>query len=142
LEESKTGRNRIVVRYKDGKLRKGYTHDFTPVSQIFHLIDEAGNIHDIDCKDLKAVFFVRSLVGNRDYNEKKRFEEVDCTGLRGLKIKVTFMDGEVLRGMTLSYNKERKGFYIVPIDPETNNERIFVIADATKDVKVGPGAEK
>ncbi len=142
MEDAKGGRNRVVVHFKDGKLRKGYTHDFTPASETFHLIDEAGNIFQIKCGELKAIFFVKSLIGKRTYVEKKKFSEVDCSGLRGLKIKVKFSDGEIMRGTTLAYNSDRKGFYMSPLDPESNNERVYVIADATVEVKVGAPAEQ
>lgn len=141
-----TQRNRVVARLSDGKMLKGYTHDFLPGKELFHLIEYstsgAGDIHEIETSSLKAIFFVKTFGGNKDYNEKKRFSEVDTAALHGIKIKVTFKDGEVLCGLSLGYNKEKKGFFIVPIDPLSNNERIYVIAGSTKSVIVGPGAEQ
>lgn len=134
-------RNQIVARFKDNRLLKGFTHDFSPIKEIFHLTDESGVIHDVRCSDLKAIFFVKTLTGNKDYSEKKKFEEVDASGLRGLKIKVEFNDGEVIRGVSSGYSKNRKGFFVIPVDPDSNNERIYVIADAVSDVKVGSAAE-
>lgn len=141
-----TQRNRVVARFNDGKMLKGYTHDFLPGKELFHLIEYsasgAGDIHEIKTSSLKAIFFVKTFGGNKDYNEKKRFAEVDMAALHGIKIKVTFKDGEVLCGLSLGYNKEKNGFFIVPIDPLSNNERIYVIAGSTKSVIVGPGAEQ
>lgn len=62
--------------------------------------------------------------------------------LRGMKIKVKFADGELIRGTTTGYNKKRKGFFLFPVDPQSNNERIYVVADAVHDVKVGSAAEE
>jgi hypothetical protein len=142
----KSERNRVVVHFKDGKLLKGYTHDFTTVREIFHLTleqeNEEENIREIRTSDLKAIFFVKSLGGDKDYNEKKRFNEVNDPRLRGLKIKVEFSDGEIISGISLGYNRNRKGFFIIPIDQQSNNERIYVLADALRDVKVGSAAEK
>jgi hypothetical protein len=142
MEESNVERNRIVVRFKSGKLLKGYTHDFKPMVEIFHMVDQTGNTHDVRCNDLKAVFFVKTFEGNSKYVEKSKFSEVDCTALRGLKIKVTFSDGEVIRGFSLGYGRDRKGFYLIPIDPNANNERIYVVTAALRDVKLGSDAEK
>ena len=139
----KSERNRVVVRFKDGRLLKGYTYDFTPVGETFHL--KSGREKDtleIRVADLKALFFVRTLEGNKDYSEKSRFDEVDNPQLSGLKIKAKFSDGEVIRGTTQGYSKKRKGFFIFPVDPQSNNERIYVLADALHDVKVGAAAEK
>ena len=115
----KGSRNQVVVRYKDGKLLKGFTHDFLPMKDSFHLTSEdaisKGTIHEIQIAELKAIFFVKSFGGNKFYHEKKKFEEVDDSKLRGIKIKVEFLDGEVI-------------------------ERIFVIADACRIVHVGQTA--
>lgn len=141
-----TERNRIVVHFKDGRLLKGYTHDFTPVKESFHITSEMesdqGKIFEVFCPQLKAIFFVKTLNGNADYKEKKRFEEVDMSGLRGIKIKIEFNDGEVLRGISLGYSKNRKGFFVIPVDPKSNNERVYVVANAVRDVKLGSAAEK
>ena len=140
-----TQRNRVVVRFNDGRLLKGYTHDFLPEKDLFHLSEdtasEAGGIHEIKVPDLKAVFFVKTFSGNKDYNEKKSFKEVNAAALHGIKIKVTFKDGEVLCGLSLGYNKTKKGFFIVPIDPLSNNDRLYIVAASTVEVIVGPAAE-
>ncbi len=142
MQEFKGERNRIVVRFKTGRMLKGYAHDFKQMMEAFHLVDVNGGIHDIKCADLKAIFFVRTFEGRKEYVEKTRFNQVDTSALKGLKMKLTFADGELIRGFSLGYGKDRKGFYLIPIDPESNNERIYVIADAVREVKLGSDAEK
>ena len=142
MEELKGERNRVVVRFKTGRLLKGYTHDFKPLVDAFHLVDTAGNTHTIKCQDLKAVFFVKTFEGNNKYAEKKKFTEVNCAALKGLKVKLTFSDGETIRGFSLGYGRDRKGFYFIPIDPNCNNDRIYVVTSALRDVKLGSDAEK
>lgn len=137
-------RNRIVVHYKDGRLLKGYTHDFNPVKDTFHITSEMekdkGKIYEVFCPNLKAIFFVKTLEGNVDYKEKKRFDEVDTSNLRGIKIRIEFNDGEVMCGISLGYSKTRKGFFIIPVDPNSNNERVYVIASSVRSVKLGSAA--
>ncbi|HUV36661.1 MAG TPA: hypothetical protein VMX58_06965 [Patescibacteria group bacterium] len=139
-------RNRIVVHYKDGALRKGYTHDFNPVRNTFHLITDSGDdgdaVREVNVAELVAVFFVKTLGGDRYYSEKKSFNEVDSSKLKGLKIKVTLRGGEVIRGVTLGYNRNKKGFFVVPVDPRSNNERIYVVSDAVSSVSLGDDAEE
>lgn len=145
MGEATAERNRIVVHFKDGRLLKGFTHDFNAIKDTFHLTSELendkGKIYEVFCPNLKAVFFVKTLEGNVDYKEKKKFEEVDTSILRGIKIKIEFNDGEVLRGISLGYSKNRKGFFVVPVDPNSNNERVYVIASSVKEVKLGSAAE-
>jgi hypothetical protein len=47
---------------------------------------------------------------------------------------VEFSNGEVIIGFALSYSPERHGFFIVPADLKSNNERIFVIKSATSKI--------
>jgi hypothetical protein len=80
--------------------------------------------------ELKAVFFVKSLVGNAAYHEVKEFDGPTS----GRKVQVTFNDGEVLVGSTQAYQADRPGFFLVPADPQSNNERIYVVAGAVQKV--------
>jgi hypothetical protein len=51
------------------------------------------------------------------------------------------MDNEVIYGSTMGYNKQRKGFFVLPADPASNNVRIYVVASAIKEIKLGSLAE-
>jgi len=144
LGEGKVTRNQIVVRFKDGRLLKGYTLDFTAVKDMFHLVSEQdqdrGKVYEIWMNDLKAVFFVKQLDGDKDYSERKKFQEVENKKMQGLKIKIVFEDGEIIRGVSFVYNKNKKGFFVIPVDPKSNNDRIYIIRDATKNVEIGAAA--
>ncbi len=62
--------HKLVVRYKDGSIVKGITSDFFTNKDFFHVkVNETGEILEIDIYDLKAVFFVKSFEGNRDYKK-------------------------------------------------------------------------
>jgi hypothetical protein len=123
--------NKIVMRYADGKLRKGTTADFFPNKDIFHLNDKNdGKIYEINVLDLKAVFFVKTYEGDPVYDEKLNIERV---GL-GKRIRVRFKDGETMVGYTQGYSPNRAGFIFFPGDPDSNNEKAFIINAATEDV--------
>jgi hypothetical protein len=47
---------------------------------------------------------------------------------------VVFGDGETLAGTTQGYDANRPGFFVMPLDPGSNNERCFVVTRATKEV--------
>jgi hypothetical protein len=137
----KEERNKVVVRYRDGRMLKGYTHDFHPMKDTFHVVSEVagdkGTAYDVNIADLKAVFFVETYDGRADRGLKNPVAAASRPATSGLKIRVEFFDGEVLRGTSLGYNKNKKGFFVLPGDPEDNNERVFVIAASVTDVKVG-----
>ena len=126
--------NKIVVRYRDGKIRKGYTENFFPNKPKFHLrpLGAAGpsDSEEIMLNEVKAVFFVRDFEGNRVYTERKSLLEGEKT--QGRVIEVTFADGEVLVGTTMGYDPRRAGYFIFPVDPNANNLKIFVVSGAVR----------
>lgn len=124
--------NRIVARFVDGRMLKGTTQDFAPGKDAFHVIGSEGGAQPVrvEVAALKAVFFVKSLIGNPAYAELKEFEGP----ADGRKVQVTFNDGEVLVGATQSYQADRPAFFVVPADPRSNNDRVYVIATAVRSV--------
>jgi hypothetical protein len=138
--------NRVVARFSDGRILKGYTYDFTPFKDTFHIsprLDrKSKDLTEVWIETLKAIFFVKTFEGNPDYEEKKRFDEVKNPTLKGLKISVRFFDGEVIRGTSTGFSKKRKGFFMFPVDPRSNNERIYVVTNAVEEVILGSAAEQ
>lgn len=129
-------RMKVVARYKDGKITKGFTQDFFPNKDRFHLFPPdhpTSRGIEVIVDHLKAVFIVRDFIGNPQYNERKEFLEEEK--ISGLKVGVTFVDGEVLVGSTLGYDPKRQGFFISPADPKSNNIRLFVVSSAVKTVR-------
>ena len=129
------GWSRIVVRYNSGDLHKGFTHNFLPTKGFVHLMPEPlvtpDNRVAVPFTDLKAIFFVKDHEGNPAYDEDRRIEP----GSRGRKVAVTFRDGEELVGTTVNYSSSAPGFFVQPADPQSNNERIFVVARAIGSLK-------
>ena len=123
--------NKIVVHFQNGTIMKGTTSDFFPNKAQFHLIDGTGETKVIGVNHLKAIFFVKDLVG-----DKSRPDQYDITTAgAGRKINVEFFDNEVIMGHTLGYSPDRPGFFMIPADPQGNNGRIFVVKTAAKNIK-------
>ncbi len=127
--------HKVVVRYKSGVVAKGTTSDFAPNRTAFtlsHVPPAAGGPVKIGIDELKAIFFVHSFNGNRDYREQKlRIPE----GTIGRRYLLTFTDGETMRGTALGVNLSRYGFLLFPSDPGSNNKRIFVLHSAVKELR-------
>jgi hypothetical protein len=127
---------KVVVRYVDGRLVKGTTQDFFPNKDCFHLRPDTTNPEEateILIRDLKAVFFVKDFTGNQEYEERKEYSNGDTA--QGRKVEVLFVDGEKLVGSTLGYDPNRLGFFLFPVDPESNNIRVFAVTAAVKSVQ-------
>jgi hypothetical protein len=134
--------NLVVARYRDGKMIRGVTHDFGPQKKAFHVSTLEkhgrtvnGNVFEIYLSELKAVFFVKSLEGRQGPPSLEGLleEKLEAPGM--MKVKVTFFDGEILEGATHGYTPERDGFFMVPLERDSNNLRIFVVSSAVKKVE-------
>jgi len=127
---------KVVARYVNGKRVKGFSQDFFPNKDRFHIYPAAkpsGEAVEVLVKELKAIFFVQDFVGNYLYNERKKYTEGEKPS--GRKVEVTFADGEILVGSTLGYDTTRPGFFLFPADPKSNNIRVFAVTSAVKKVR-------
>jgi hypothetical protein len=134
-ERLPSGWSRIVAHYRGGQTIKGFTQHFLAVSGSLNVSpapDASASARvTVPFKTLKAIFFVRDHEGSPGYQEKKTLDSPP----RGRKISVTFTDGEELVGTTVNYLRSAPGFFVHPADPKSNNERVFVVAQAVRDVK-------
>jgi hypothetical protein len=130
-----SGWNKVVVRYLDGELIRGFSYDFHPTHQQFcvwpTINAEPSQRRIVHLAHLKAVFFVRELEGDPTYNERKSFDRP----INGRRLEVTFLDGEVLVGSTMNYQPHGPGFFLLPADPGSNNIRTFVVSGSTRHVR-------
>jgi len=138
---------RVVVRFLDGKMQKGVVRNFSMEAEEL-LLEEAVSqtISRIPLKEIKAVFFVRSLEGDPDHREIKRFGVRKDADALGRKIYLKFKDGESMYGFfrgdipwkqgffVTEQHTSAQGFFITPTDDESNNLRIFVVGSSLKDV--------
>jgi hypothetical protein len=128
---------KVVVKYANGKVIKGFMQNFFPNKDWFHLVPfdkHSGETTEVFIERLKAIFVVRDFNGNPQYHERKNY--MNGENPSGLKLEVIFTDGEVMVGSSmLSYDPKRPGNFIIPADPESNNLRVFVISSAVKSVR-------
>jgi hypothetical protein len=126
---------KIVVRYRDGGTLKGYTLDFHPSRAHLSLWPsvraQASERVIVPLTRLKALYFVKEFAGNSTHVGSESFQNAGS----GRKIEVTFFDKEVVRGTTLNYRPDGMGFFLTPADTGGNNQRLFVINGAIRQVR-------
>lgn len=127
--------SKLVVRYLNGLMAKGRTLDFSSTKDSFHILPDTDQQNPVEIRmgQVKAVFFVKDFIGNREYDESKEFD--GSQPVIGKKIQVTFNDGEVLTGRAEVYMPNRTGFMLFPADPKSNTEKVFVVNSSVKEVK-------
>ncbi len=127
---------KVVVRYADGRVVKGFTQDFFPGKPAFHVrppdAKGPGDSAAVSFGAVKAVFFVKDFAGNPQYVKKRVIEGAKP---KGRVVEVKFKDGEVLVGTTTGYDPSRPGFFVFPIDTEGNNIRVYIVSSAVGSVR-------
>jgi len=121
---------RVVVRFADGRVLKGYA-DFDPERPFLHVMpldDPDSEGVEVAVADLKAVFFVRTFDGDPGHDESKDLYQARPPDTR--KVSVHFRDGEELVGHTRQLDRYRAGLFFTPLDPHSNNVRVFAVFDA------------
>lgn len=127
--------NKVVARFRDGRVLKGTGLDIDPGRPNFHLQQAEGGRISVALVELKALFFVKSLEGNPEHNESDRLEPGDVRS-RGLtRVRVVFEDGEVIAGMTIRYPPNRPFWFLLPVDAKSNNIRMLVNSSAVKSIE-------
>jgi small nuclear ribonucleoprotein (snRNP)-like protein len=133
-------KRKIVVKYQNGEIIKGWIADFRPDRETFilHPLIEYSEEErlDINFDSLKAVFFVKDFAGNKNYKKVRKFDVKTKVTPGHRKLIVKFKDGENLYGTSHSYGRYKIGFFVYPIDPKDNNERIFVIHSAVESLRL------
>lgn len=126
---------KLVVHRKDGTIFKGITQDFDPERAEFHFLPAEGGgiplIMRVD--DMKALFWVRDYLGNREFVARRAFGPSHAERRRAI---VTFADGEEIWGTVEDAAEGERGFFLLPVDPRDNNVRIFVVRSALKEMRL------
>jgi len=139
MQSTISTQNLVVARYRDGRLVKGVTHDFGPRKTSFHVLSKntgGKNVStEIILSELKAAFFVKTLEGKKDHPILKGIWKEKLESVGSTKVKITFFDGELLVGTTQGYASDREGFFVVPMEKDSNNLRVYVISNAVKEIE-------
>lgn len=132
-QPASTSWQKVIARFRDGHLVRGYTADFHPSKPQLHLSAEPNSSDTVflQLSQLKALFFVRDFTGDQTRVDRQEFGAAP----QGRKVVITFNDGETLLGSTLGYRGEGNGFFVHPADPRSNNLRVFVAPGATQQVR-------
>ena len=133
-------RKKVVVKYQNGEIIKGWVEDFHPDRNYFILYPLIEHSEEekleINFDSLKAVFFVKDFIGDKNYKKVRTFDVDFKTTPSQRRLIVNFKDGENLYGTSLTYGRYKVGFFVYPLDPKDNSDRIFVVHSAIESTRL------
>jgi hypothetical protein len=143
--EGSTRNDLVIVHVKDGPLVKGVLRWHAPsgdgallpqLPSVLHIQPESQvGSSTVRLADAKAVFFVRTLEGNAEYEDVKFYSGCSASNMW---IRVRLFDGEALEGRTennISLLVE-PGFWLRPTDNMANNLLVYVPKSSAVDFQV------
>lgn len=117
--------NSVVAHLFDGRIVKGQSLDVDPAKPQCHVRTENGVVV-VKLNEVKALFFVRSLSGDPKRMDTQDPDPEDPRKQGATRLELTFTDGERLVAFTNRYPPRGTYFFVVPVDPKSNNTRILV----------------
>lgn len=150
MTTTSSARLRVIARLRNGSSVKGFIHGLDGIDpetlldhpqnslplEIVISSAESNGLVTVPLESLKALFFVKSFEGNKDYKEIKFFDK--SPPIEGLWVRAKFYDGESLEGVvrnTLDYLVQ-PGFFLKPPDAQANNEVMYVVKSSLIDFRV------
>ena len=130
----------VAVRSLDKALIKGWTFDFRPNRDFFHVEEEGGSAPTrVPIENLKAIFFIKTLGRDPSCVDKRSFEQ---RAGPEKKVWIEFVDGERMAGWSSSFSSPRAGFFVFSADPNSNTEMAYVFRSAIAQMEEGERAEQ
>jgi hypothetical protein len=127
---------KVLIRRFDREPLSGFVNPQVYLRQTgIELMSQAGDVTVVPYYEVKTVCFVKDFDAEPD-ETRKVFQNRPKTD--GLWVRATFRDNEIMEGI-LNNNLlqlEPFGFTVVPPDPNSNNQRIFVPRAALKEIQV------
>ncbi|GAI01304.1 unnamed protein product, partial [marine sediment metagenome] len=100
-------KKKVVVKYQNGEIIKGWVEDFRPDRDtfiLFPLIEYSEEERlEIKFDSLKSVFFVKDFIGDKNYKKVRTFDVYLTITPSQRKLIVNFIDGEHLYGTSHGY---------------------------------------
>lgn len=125
------GWRQVVACYANGKTRSGFTAEFTPTKGCLEIASEptpSDKALTVPLAELRTIRFVK---------DARDDDRAVSAASKGRKLRVTFPDGQQLEGTTDSYRRSAPGFFVQPLDPQSDAERVFVVGSPTLQVVFG-----
>ena len=149
METKPLGEQKIVIQFGTHTL-KGYleTPAWTTLEELLRSATsrtletirvrnvDSGIVEEVYTRDAKAIFYVNSFEGDAKHDTLHFYASAPI--IHGVWMRFQFKDGEVLEGIV--HNSIRylldPGFFVLPTDPESNNQLVYVLKEALVDHRV------
>ena len=123
--------DRMVIRFLDGTVLKAFGDNFLPGEERIQVMECDGPMRTVELSAIKIICFVKQFVTDSQ-NTHRPAPPIIYQAVPGRKVTVEFKDGEVVKGVATLEGEPKRGFFITPLNPNSNNLQIYVNPNALK----------
>lgn len=127
--------HKVVAHFIDHAIVKGVSADVDPARSLCHIHTRDQGTIEVDLSQVKALYFVKDFDGQPRYDEAHRAHGGDQRLVGSRQVRIRFQDGEEQGGLMNRYPPNRPFFFLLPMDPASNNIRILVNRDAVAELR-------
>lgn len=126
---------KVVAHFIDHSIVKGTSADVDPNRPLCHIQTPERQTVEVDLTQVKALYFVKDFDGRPEYDETHVPASGDARLHGSRQVELVFGDGEKLGGLMNRYPPNRPFFFVLPMDPASNNIRILVNREAVAHIQ-------
>jgi hypothetical protein len=118
---------KVIVRRFDREPVNGYVNPATYLqADGLEVLSTSGSVSRLPYSDIKAVCFVRDFNASEQDQQQRLFHA--RPKMEGLWVRMRFRDGDVMDGLLPNslLDIEPAGFTVVPPNPSSNSQKLFV----------------
>ncbi len=129
--------NFVVANLLRGGVVKGISLDVDAAKPLCHIRTDGGAV-EVKLAEVKALFFVRDLAGDPARNDGQALAGDDPRQRGATVVEIEFKDGERIVAFTNRFPPRGAFYFVVPVDPASNNSRILVNSAAVASLRQCP----
>jgi len=125
----------VVGKYRDGRLVRGFTNDFSAKRPYLHISPAPGShqAQFISMMHLDALFFMRDT--GTTGSGQDRAGATEPAAVHGRRVALSLPNGEEMIGATLNYKINGSGFFVTPLDGAHGTARVFITQTGVRSVR-------
>lgn len=128
---------RVVIHYLDGRTLSGYGDSFLPWEEEVLVKDHLEQMVYVQLAEVKLICFVRQHDSDGGATHQPS-PPLQFVAVPGRRVHLKFRDGEEIVGLASLEAPPRGGFFLTPLNPNSNNRRVFVNLAAIENFRFEP----
>lgn len=130
--------SKVIVKFLSGEEKRGIVYSFHMNQPTFHMQTEnedgTTETETVKIDSVKEILFLKKESETRSPLRTETIDQSMFASTVAFKLAIELKDGTIITGSTIKYDPNDKGFFLIPLNPGDKSERIYVNAEAVKNI--------